>query len=136
MAQTDEILDEGIKELVLLGTGGTATAFSKIVCMTDSEACVAAKTSTHAAPVDTLVTDTGLDVANIDTVSQDTTNTTGDTMTFDHVFTATGSKNVTGIHIVNTDNDCSFIESCFNAVIAIETDETLTIDGEAVVDQA
>jgi membrane-bound inhibitor of C-type lysozyme len=136
MAQTEEVLDEGIQELVLLATGGSATAFSKIVCMTDSSACTAAKNHTHASPADTLCTDTGLEEAAINTVSQATTNTTGDTMTFDHVFTATGSKNVTGIHICNTDGDRSFIECCFNAVLAMENTDTLTIDGESTIDQA
>ena len=136
MAQTQEILNEGIKEIILLASGGAASAVTNIVCMTDSTPCTAAKTSTHAAPADTLVTDSGLASQAIDTVSQDTTNTTGDTLTFDHVFTATGTKNVSGIQVVNSDGDCSFVECCFNAILAFESTDTLTIDGALVLDQA
>jgi hypothetical protein len=136
MAQTTEVLDEGLAELVLLGNAEGGTGFTKIVCMTDSVVCTADKAHTHAAPADTLVTDSGLDVANIATVSHDDTNTTGDTMTFDHVFTASASKNVTGIHIVNTDGDCSLVECCFASVKAMENTDTLTIDGEVVLNQA
>lgn len=132
MAQTEEVLDEGITEVILL----MVSNWTNIVCMTDSTPCTAAKTSTHASPVDTLVTDSGLDDQAIDTVSTDTTNTTGDTITFDHVFTATGTKNVSGIHITDATPDDSYIECCFNAILAMENTDTLTIDGESTLDQA
>ena len=136
MAQTDEVLDQGITELVLLGTGGTATAFTKIVCMTDSTTCTAAKTHTFASPADAHCTDSGLSIATVDTTSQATTNTTGDTMTWDHVFTWTATKSVTGIQICNTDGDASLLESCFNGVLNGENTNTLTIDAQSTLDQA
>lgn len=132
MAQTDEFLDEGIAAII----DALKTAATNIVGMTDSSACTAAKTSTHAAPVDTLITDSGLADQAIDTVGEDTTNTTGDTITWDHEFTATGTKNVSGIHITNATPNVSYVEVCFNAVLAMENLDTLTIDGQAVIDQA
>ena len=132
MAQSDEFLDEGITELIAL----LAADATNIVCMTDSSACTAQKTSTHASPADTLVNDSGLDDQAIDTVSTDTTNTADDTVTWDHVFTASGTKNVSGIHITNSAPDASYVEVCFNAVLAMESTDTLTIDGQAVIDQA
>ncbi|MFX1299005.1 MAG: hypothetical protein ACFFD2_29625 [Promethearchaeota archaeon] len=53
MAQTEEVLDEGITEVVAL----IVANFTHIVCMTDSTPCTAAKTNTHASPADTLVTE-------------------------------------------------------------------------------
>jgi hypothetical protein len=100
--------------------------------------CTAAAASTFADPADTAThhTDSGLQIAAITTVSQAQTNTAGDTITFDHVFTASATKNVAGIHVCNTDGDVSFIECCFNAVLAVENTDTITIDGAAVIDQA
>ena len=60
----------------------------------------------------------------------------GDTILFDHVFTATGTINVAGIHVCNNDDDVAFIECCFNAVLAMENADTLTIDGQSTIDQA
>lgn len=136
MSQTQTITNEGITELVKLITGGTATAIKSICCLTDTTPCTAAVTSTYATPADAKVTDSGLSIADADTVSTGTTNTTGDTATIDHVFTATGSKNVSGVIICNDDNDVAIAECCFNAVVAMESGDTLTIDAEIVVDQA
>ena len=139
MAQSQEILDTGIAEWVILmsdASAPAATAMNKIVCLNDSGTCVAAKTSTFVAPVDPHHTDVGLEIAAIATMAQGTTNTTGDTIEFDHVFTATDTRNVTGIHACNNDGDVSFVECCFASVIAMENTDTLTIDGAVVVNQA
>jgi len=136
MAQTQVVTDEGIGELIKLWAESAATGMESIVCMTDSSACTAAVTHTYASPADTKCTDSGLDLAAIDTVSTTTVNTTGDTITFDHVFTATGTKNVTGILVCNNDDDVAYIECCFNSVIAAESGDTITIDGQSTIDQA
>lgn len=138
MAQTETVTNEGITEFVLLMSGGAATEVESIVGLTDSSACTAAVGSTFADPAGTAThaSGNGLSIANADTVSQDTTNTSGDTITIDHVFTATGNINVVGVHICNNDDDATFVECCFNAVIAMESSDTLTIDAEIVVDQA
>ena len=119
-------------------SGGTATALDEIVCLDDTTECTAAEASTYGDPAGTAVhhVANGLQEAAITTVSQATTNTTGDTLTFDHVFTASATEDVVGIHVTNTDNDVTFVECCFNALIAMESSDTLTIDGEIVVDQA
>lgn len=136
MAQTQTWLDEGIGEFMKLLKGDAASAMTKIVCMEDSSACTALATHTNASPADSHHTDSGLEEAAIDTVALATTNTTDDTIEFDHVFTASATKNVTGIQTINDDSDVAFIECCFNAVVAVESGDTITIDGESTLDQA
>ena len=138
MGQTQFVTDTGIQELVLLWEEAAATGMESIVCLEMATVCTAAVGSTFADPADTAVhhTDSGLLLAAIDTVSHATTNTAGDTLTFDHVFTATGTKNVAGIHACNNDDNVTFVECCFNAVLAVENSDTITIDGEVVINQA
>jgi len=140
MAQTQTVTNSGIAEWIILMSDTTpaATAMTKIVCLDMATVCTAAAASTFADPADTAVhhTESGLSIVAIDTVAQDTTNTAGDTITFDHVFTATATENVAGIHACNDDGDVTFVESCFNAVLAMESSDTLTIDGAVVADQA
>jgi len=138
MAQTQTWLDQGIAELILLLREEPATGMESIVCLTMATPCTAAVASTFADPADTATHcgGDGLSIVAIDTVAGDTTNTAGDTITFDHVFTATGSVNVAGIHVCNNDDDVAFIECCFNAVLAVENTDTLTIDGQSTIDQA
>ena len=138
MAQTQTVTDTGIAELILLWREEAATGMESIVALEMATPCTAAAASTYADPADTAVhhTDSGLDIAAIDTVGGATMNTAGDTITFDHVFTATASKNVAGIHVCNNDDDVAFIECCFNAVLAMENTDTLTIDGQSTINQA
>jgi len=138
MAQTETVTDTGIAELILLWREEAATGMQSIVALEMATPCTAAVASTFADPADTAIhhTDSGLDIAEIDTVAGDTVNTAGDTILFDHVFTATGTKNVAGIHVCNNDDDVTFIECCFNAVLAMENTDTLTIDGQSTIDQA
>ena len=138
MAQTQTVTDTGIAELILLWREEAATGMESIVALEMATPCTAAAASTYADPADTAVhhTDSGLDIAAIDTVGGATVNTAGDTITFDHIFTATGTKNVAGIHVCNNDDDVTFIECCFNAVLAMETTDTLTIDGQSTINQA
>uniref|UniRef100_A0A6M3L966 Uncharacterized protein n=1 Tax=viral metagenome TaxID=1070528 RepID=A0A6M3L966_9ZZZZ len=137
MAQTQTWTNTGITELVQLLYAGTgATKLMSIVGLTDTTACTAAVTSTYASPADAKCTDTGLEIANITTIAVATANTAGDSVDFDHVFTASGTKNVSGIIVCNDDDDVAFIECCFNAVLAMENTDTLTIDGRATIDQA
>lgn len=138
MAQTQTWTDTGIAELILLLREELATGMESIVALEMATPCAAVVGSTFADPADTAIhhTDSGLLLQPIDTVGGTTVNTAGDTITFDHVFTATGTKNVAGIHICNNDDDVAFIECCFNAVLAMENTDTLTIDGQSTIDQA
>ena len=138
MAQTQTWTNTGIAELILLLREEAATGMESIVCLEMATVTTAAVASTFADPADTAVhhTDSGLLLAAIDTVGTATVNTTNDTITFDHVFTASATKNVSGIHVCNNDDDVTFIECGFNAVLAMENTDTLTIDGQSTIDQA
>lgn len=138
MAQTQTWTDTGIAELILRLREEASTGMESIVALEMATPCTAVVGSTFADPADTAIhhTDSGLLLAAIDTVGGATVNTAGDTITFDHVFTATGTKNVAGIHVCNNDDDVTFIECCFNAVLAMENNDTLTIDGQSTIDQA
>ena len=138
MAQTQTWTDTGIAELILLLREDVATGMESIVALEMATPCTAAVASTYADPADIAEhhIDSGLAIQAIDTVAGDTTNTAGDTITFDHVFTATAAKNVAGIHVCNNDDDVAFVECCFNTVLAMENTDTLTIDGQSTIDQA
>ena len=136
MAQTQTVTNEGIAELVLLWHGTAAGKLAHIVGLTDSTTCTAAAASTYAAPADAKCTDAGLTIIDIGTIALATSNVVGDSIDFDHIFTATAEKNVSGILVSNEENDVSYLECCFNAVLAMETDDTLTIDGRVCIAQA
>lgn len=141
MAQSQTVTNTGIAEWVILMSDAStpaATAMNKIVALSDASTCAAVVASTFADPGDAAVhhTEGGLEIATMDTMAQGTSSTAGDAIEFDHIFTATATKNVSGIHACNEDGDVTFVECCFNAVIAMENTDTLTIDGSVVVDQA
>ena len=136
MAQTQTVTNQGITELMMLWHGTTASKLKGICGLTDTTACTAAEGSTYATPADSKCTENGLEQADITTIAIATSNTTGDSIDFDHVFTATGTENVSGIIVSNDDDDVAFIECCFNAVVAMENTDTLTIDGRVCIDQA
>jgi len=138
MAQTEFVLDQGIGELILLWSGAAATKMSKIVGLDKATVITAAVGSTFAAPGSTSAhhTEHGLEIAAIDTVAQDTTNTAGDTILFDHVLTATDTENLAGIQTCNEDGDKAYHECGFNAVLAMENTDTCTIDGQSTIEQA
>ncbi len=137
MPQTELVTDQGISELILLWRGEAASEMEYIVALEIGSTCTAAVGSTFAAPADTSPhhTDSGLEMQLIDTVAG-----AAGTITFDHVFDAiTATKNVNGIHVCNNEAgspDVTFIECCFNAVIAVQATDTITIDGESTIDQA
>jgi len=138
MGQSETWTDTGIAEAILLLREEPATGMESIVALEMATPCTAVVGSTFADPADTAVhhTDSGLQLAAIDTVGGATTNTAGDTIEFNHVFTASATKNVAGIHVCNNDDTVTFIECCFNAVLAMENTDTCTIDGESTIDQA
>ena len=138
MAQTQTVTNTGLAEMALRLSGGASSEVESIVCLNMATPCTAAVGSTFADPADTSThhTDGGLQLANAATVGVDTTTTTGDTITIDHVFTASETRNVAGVHICNNDDDVTFVECCFNAVLAVESGDTVTIDAAIVLDQA
>jgi hypothetical protein len=136
MAQTQTVTDEGIAELVKLCCGEAATCVKSVCCLTDSTPCAAAVGSTYATPADAKITDSGLAIQNADSVTSTETNEADDTIQVDHVFTASGTKNVSGVIICNDDDDAAIMEVCFNAVLAMEDTDTLTFEGKIVLNQA
>ena len=136
MAQNQLVTDEGIAELMKLWHGTAASKIMSICGLTDTTACSAVVGSTYASPADDKCTENGLEIANITTIALATKNEAGDAIDFDHVFTASGTENVSGIIVCNDDDDVAYIECCFNAVLAMESSDTLTIDGQVYVDQA
>jgi hypothetical protein len=119
-------------------SGGAATGVKSIVGLNMATACTAAAASTFADPADTAThhADGGLSIADADSVTQSQTNTSGDTIEVDHVFTATESRNMAGFHVCNDDNDVAIMECCYNAVLAMENTDTNTIEAKIVLDQA
>lgn len=141
MAQTQVVTDTGIAEWVVLmsdATSPAATALNKIVGLNMATPCTAVVGSTFADPADTAThhTDGGLLIATCDTVGTHQTNTAGDTVEVDHVLTATATRNLAGFHLCNNDGDVTFVECCFNAVLAMENTDTCTINSKTVVNQA
>jgi hypothetical protein len=126
VAQTEKPTILGYGELGRLVAGEAATCAQSIVGLTG--ACTAAEASTFLNPGGaTKLAANGFTLVDADTVSATNTSQTDDTVQVDHVFTATGSQSVTGFAIENDDNDVVYMECCFNAALAMETNDTLTI---------
>ena len=126
MAQSQSPTTQGYGELGKLVAGEAATEVESVVCYED--ACAAAsESSTYASPAATKITDSGLSLANADTVQSVQTTVANDTVQLDHQFTASGTKTVTGFGICNNDDDVLYAECCFNAGIAMESSDTLDV---------
>ena len=92
-------------------------------------ACTASEDSSFASPGGaTKLSANGFDIVDADTVGVSTTSETDDTSELDHVFTATASQSVTGFCVLNNDDDVVFAECCFAAAIAMENNDTLTVE--------
>ncbi len=137
MAQNQTVTNEGITELVKCCSGGTATGAKSLVVLNKASTCTSSVSGTYTTPSDSATkhTDGGLSIAD-GTVTQETTNTTGDTVQVYKVFTATASRNAAGVLMCNDDNDVSLMECCFNAVLPLENGDTLTVTAKIVFDQA
>ena len=131
MAQSQSPTKEGYAEMSKLLCGEAASAVKSVVCL-EGTCTTASENSTFADPADTAthLVGSGLSIANADSVASTTTTNTDDTIEVDHVFTASGTETVTGFHICNDDDDATFMECCFNAGVALESSDTLTIEGK------
>ena len=130
---TEVVTAQGITELAKLWAEETATGIESIVALNMATPCTAAAGSTFADPANTAThhTDGGLLLAAIDTVAATATG-----VDFNHIFTATATRTVAGIHVCNNDDDVCFIECCFTGVINMEDTDTLTIDGSVTLADA
>ncbi len=127
MAQTQKPTKLGYGELGRLVAGEAASAVKSVVGLTG--ACTASEDSTFANPGGaTKLAANGFSLADADSVVSSTTSVTDDTVELDHVFTASGSQSVSGFAIENDDDDVVYAECCFNAAIAAENTDTLTVE--------
>ena len=127
MAQTQSPTILGYAEMAKLMAGAAATELQSVVGLTG--ACTAAEASTFANPGGaTKLTANGFSLVDADTVAVSTTTETDDTAELDHVFTASGSQSVSGFAVLNNDDDVVFGECCFNAALAMESSDTLTVE--------
>jgi len=128
-AQTSKPTLLGYGELGKLVAGELATEVQSIVGLTG--ACTAAEASTFANPGGaTKLAANGFTLVDADTVVSSQTTVANDTVELDHVFTWSGTQSVSGVAILNNDDDVVFYEVCFNAALEGETGDTLTFEGK------
>jgi len=127
MAQSQKPTTLGYAEIAKLVSAVTtamsagASGIESIVGLTG--ACTAAEASTFANPGGaTKLAANGFTLANAATVAA-----SAGTVTVDHVFTASGTQSVSGFAIENDDDDVVIAECCFNAAVACESSDTLTV---------
>ena len=123
MAQTQSPTNEGYGEIGRRMAGEAATEVESVVGIKTS--CTADETQTYAGI--TKCTETGLTLANADTVAATDTTVTDDTVQLDHVFTAGEAVTVKGFGVCNNDDDVLFALCCFNGDVVMETNDTLTV---------
>ncbi len=133
MAQTQKPTNLGYAEIAKLVAAVTtamaagASGVQSVVGLTG--ACTAAEASTFANPGGaTKLAANGFTLADADSVVTSQTTVADDTVELDHVFTATGSQSVSGFAIENDDDDVVFAECCFAAAVAMENNDTLTVE--------
>jgi len=129
MAQSQEPTKEGYGEAVRLLCGEETVAdnaYKSVVCY-EGTCTAAAETSTYATPAATKSTKSGVSIADADSVASVATTVTDDTVQVDHEFTAGETVTVTGFGVCNDANDKLYAECCFNAGIALEDTDKLTV---------
>lgn len=129
MVQTQKPTILGYAEIAkrMSATGETGGSCVKsVVGLTG--ACTAAEASTFLNPGGaTKLAANGFTLVDAAGVTTETVEETNDTVDLDHVFTATGAQSVSGFAIENDDDDVVFAECCFADAVAMETDDTLTV---------
>lgn len=133
MAQTQKPTALGYAEIAKLLKGVTtamaagASGLKSVVGLTG--ACTAAEGSTFANPGGaTKLAANGFTLVDADSVVTSTTTVTDDTTELDHVFTCSATQAVSGFAVENDDDDVVIAECCFNASLAMENGDTLTVE--------
>src|SRR3990167_294993 len=126
MAQTQALTTQGFGEMGKRMGGEAATGIKSVIGLKTT--CTVSAASTYAAPGGTKCTESGLTLADAATVVSSTTTAANDTVELDHVFTAWATVTVLGFMIANDDDDVEFGECCFNAGVAMESGDTLTVE--------
>lgn len=124
MAQTESPTNEGYGELGKLVAGELATEVESVCCI--KTICTADESQTAAGI--TKSTESGLTIANADTVKSSKTTVDNDTVELDHVFTAGATATVKGFGIFNNDDDVLYGICCFASDVAMENTDTLTVE--------
>ena len=127
MVQTQSPTNEGYGELGKLASGEAAGAFKSVVGIKTS--CTADESQTAAGI--TKCTESGLTLVDATTVDSAKTTVNNDTVQVDHKFTAGESATVLGFGVLNEEDDVLYALCCFNAGVALEKDDTLTIQLKA-----
>ena len=124
MAQTQKPTTLGYAEIAKrMATAGDAagSCIKSVVGLTG--ACTAAEASTFLNPGGaTKLAANGFALVNADTVAA-----SAGVVTLDEIFTASGTQSVSGFAIENDDDDVVIAECCFNAAVACESGDTLTV---------
>ena len=123
MAQEQVVNNQGVVELVLWLTGGTATPIHSISCI--KTACSAATASGYANY--TQCSEAGLTLSTIATISASSDSFSGDTVHVEHPFTAGATATVKGHFISNDDDDVLYSVCCYAGDIAVESGDTITV---------
>ena len=131
MAQTQKPTKLGYQEIaarMATAGDGSGSCVKSVVGLTG--ACTAAEASTFANPGGaTKLAANGFTLADADSVVvSDSGAGVDDTVELDHQFTATGAQSVSGFAIENDDDDVVFAECCFDTAVAMEENDTLTVE--------
>ncbi len=127
MVQTQKPTNLGYGEIGRLVAGAGGTEVQSVVGL--QGACTAAESSTFANPggASKLVAG-GFTLIDADSVVVSQTTVSSDTVELDHVFTCSASTSVTGFAIENNADDLVYAECCFDAALAMENTDTLTVE--------
>ena len=123
MVQEQVVNNEGIVELVLWLTGGTATSIHSISCI--KTACSAATASGYSNYTQSAAA--GLTLATVATISASSDSFSGDTVHVEHPFTAGASETVKGHFLGNDDDDVLYSVCCYAGDITVENGDTITV---------
>ena len=104
----------------LVGNTGSITAFTYLAVGTSSTAAAASQTTLVAE-----ITDTGLARASA-TVSRSTTTATNDTLQFDYVWTASGSKSILEVGVFNASSGGTMLARKVITQVDVVNTNTLT----------
>lgn len=126
MAQTQSPTNEGYGELGKLAAGELASAVKSVCCLKTT--CTADESQTSAGV--TKCTESGLTLADADSVKSSKTTVDNDTVELGHVFTAGEIAVVKGFGIWNDDDDVLYMVCCFAADVNMESSDNLTVEGK------
>ena len=121
-AKHNLIVNAALSEITgLVGDTGTKTAFTYLALGTGTTSANATDTA-----LETEIEDSGLERAAA-TVSQQTTTVTEDTLRLQEAFTATGSKAVSEIGVLNAASDGTLLGHQVFTALAVESTDVLTM---------